>query len=91
LKKEHPYLEISEHLILATDNSVNGLTDKELYTNLQKYKTELDINTVSYIDLEKIIDETEELFKDELNSDHIFMKIMMKMKIQNNIIITYGN
>ena len=40
------------------------MTDKELYYALGKHKSELDMNTLSTEDLEKVISETEELFKE---------------------------
>jgi len=61
-------VEISKHYLLATDNSTFPLTDKELYYALGKHKAELDMNTLSSQDLEKVISETEELFK-EVESD----------------------
>jgi hypothetical protein len=64
LKREHPDLEISKHYLLATDNNSFTLTDKELYYALNKYKTELDMNTLSTQDMEKVISDTEDLFKE---------------------------
>lgn len=64
LKKDHPDVDISKHYCLATDCSGFTLTDKELYHALQKHKTELDMNTLSDSDMEKVIADTEELFKE---------------------------
>jgi|SRR5688572_25646405 len=64
LKEEHPDIEISKHYALATDGGNFSLTDKELFLALQKHKGELDINTLSDKDLQKVIDETDELFKE---------------------------
>jgi DNA-binding SARP family transcriptional activator len=66
LKKDHPDVDISKHYMLATSES-NGsfMTDKELYHSLQKHKTELDINTLSDKDLEKIISDTDVLFQEK--------------------------
>lgn len=65
LKSDNPDIDISKHYLLATSES-NGtfLTDKELYQCLQRHKTELDINTLSDKDLDKVITDTEELFKE---------------------------
>ena len=62
-------MEISKHYLLATDNSSFPLTDKELYYALGKHKSELDINTLSTEDMEKVISETEELFKEVEEDD----------------------
>jgi hypothetical protein len=65
-------VEISKHYLLATDGSLYPLSDKELYRALQKYKSELDMNTLSDKDMEKIISDTENYFDDEISPDHIF-------------------
>lgn len=49
--------------MLATDANIN-FSDKELFHALQQHKSELDMNTLSDKDLQKVIDETEELFTD---------------------------
>lgn len=49
-------MEITRHYLLATDNNTFPITDKELYECLQKYKSELDLNTLSEEDLKKIIE-----------------------------------
>lgn len=54
-------MEISKHCALATDSSFN-FSDKELFQALQKHKSELEMNTLSDKDLQKVIDETEDLF-----------------------------
>lgn len=54
-------MEISKHYALATDSSFN-FSDRELFQALQKHKSELEMNTLSDKDLQKVIDETEELF-----------------------------
>lgn len=56
-------MEISKHCALATDSNFN-FSDKELYQALQKHKNELEMNTLSDKDLQRVIDETEELFKE---------------------------
>jgi ribonuclease I len=63
LKKDYPDVEISKHYSLATDCG-DFLSDKELFHALQKHKGELEINTLSIDDAEKVIAETEELFKE---------------------------
>jgi hypothetical protein len=63
LREDHPDVEICKHLMLATDANIN-FSDRELYSCLQKHKNELDINTLSDKDLEKVISETEELFQE---------------------------
>jgi hypothetical protein len=63
LKSEHPDVDITKHLMLATDANIN-FSDKELFHALQQHKSELDMNTLSDKDLQKVIDETEELFTD---------------------------
>jgi hypothetical protein len=55
-------VDISKHYSLATDCGSFSLSDKELFVALQKHKNELDMNTLSDKDLEKVIDETDELF-----------------------------
>lgn len=64
LKKEHPDVDISKHYSLATDCGSFTLSDKELFQALQKHKNELDMNTLPDKDLEKVIEETEDLFKE---------------------------
>lgn len=64
LKKDHPDVELSKHYLLATDSSSYPITDKELCDALEKYKSELDMNTLSDKDLQKVIDETDELFEE---------------------------
>jgi lipoate-protein ligase A len=64
LKKDYPDIEVSKHYSLATDCSNFSLSDKELYHTLQKHKSELDMNTLSDKDFDKIIKDTDELFKE---------------------------
>lgn len=64
LKRDHPDVEISKHYALATDCGSFSLTDKELYLALQKHKAELDMNTLSNKDLERVIADTNELFQE---------------------------
>lgn len=63
LKEDHPDVDVCKHLMLATDTNLN-LNDKELFSVLQKHKGELDMNTLSDKDLQKVIEETDELFQD---------------------------
>lgn len=74
LKKDHPDVELSKHYLLATDGGGYPMTDKELYDALVKHQSELDMNTLSDKDLQKVIDETGELFEevdweDDLDGD----------------------
>lgn len=74
LKKDHLDVDISKHYSLATDCSFS-LSDKELFKALQKHKSELDMNTLSDKDMEKVINETNELFTEtdydrELDGDN---------------------
>lgn len=62
LKKDHPNCEISTHFILATDSESYPISDKELYQALVKHKSELDMNTLSDEDMQKVIEETDDLF-----------------------------
>jgi hypothetical protein len=63
LKEDHPDVEITKHLMLATDSSLN-LSDKELFQLLQRHQGELDMNTLSDKDLQRVIEDTEELFQE---------------------------
>jgi hypothetical protein len=69
LKKDYPDVEVSKHYSLATDCSNFNLSDKELFHALQKHKSELDMNTLSDKDLDKVIAETDELFKEVESED----------------------
>lgn len=69
LKKDYPHVEISKHYSLATDCGSFSMSDKELFLALQKHKTELDMNTLSDNDLEKVIAETDDLFKEVETDD----------------------
>ncbi len=62
LKRDHPDVELSKHYLLATDSNTFPLSDKELYYALMKHKSELDMNTLSDDDLQRVIEETEDLF-----------------------------
>lgn len=68
LKRDYPDVEISKHYSLATDCG-DFLSDKELYHALQKHRGELEINILSINDAEKVIAETEELFKEVESED----------------------
>jgi hypothetical protein len=69
LKKDHPDVDISKHYSLATDCGSFSFSDKELYQALQKHKGELDMNTLSDKDMEKVLDETDELFSEVEEDD----------------------
>ena len=64
LKKDYPDVDTSKHINLATEE-YNGcfLSDKELYTALKKYESELAMNTVSDKDLVQVLWDTDEIFK----------------------------
>jgi pantothenate kinase len=64
LKKDHPDVEVSKHYILATDGSSFSLSDRELYHAFKKHQNELEINTLSTQEMEKVIAETEVLFSE---------------------------
>ena len=64
LKKDHPNCEFSTHYILATGSDGWPITDGELYRSFIKYKSELDMNTLSDEDMEKVIKETDDLFRE---------------------------
>jgi hypothetical protein len=63
LKQDYPDVDISKHYSLATDCG-NFLTDKELYQALQRHQGEMEMNTLSNDDTEKVIAETDELFRE---------------------------
>jgi hypothetical protein len=69
LKLEHPGYPISQHISLAlSEDEISGLGDEEFFKCLQKYKDELELNTVPDKDIEKIIEEgtnLESLFNKE--------------------------
>lgn len=64
LKTDYPHVDVSRHYSLATDCGSFSLTDKELFIALQKHKTELDMNTLLDSDLDKVIKDTDELFRE---------------------------
>lgn len=64
LKRDFPDVEISKHYSLATDCNNFDLSDKELFQALQRHKMEMDMNTLSNEDMEKVISDTEELFRE---------------------------
>lgn len=59
LNKDNPDVEVSKHISLATSeySSIFSLSDKELFRALQKHKSELDMNTLSTKELERIIED----------------------------------
>jgi hypothetical protein len=69
LKKEYPFYEMAKHLSNATSDyqDIWGLSDRELYDLLEKYKFDLDTNTkliASDSDIDKIV-------RDGMNLDTI--------------------
>ena len=70
LKKLYPTYTMGSHLSFALSEygDVWGLTDKELVFALEKYKTELEMDTVQDRDIDKIIkggENLDKLFNDE--------------------------
>ena len=59
LNRDNPDVDLSKHISLATSeySSIFSLSDKELFRALQKHKSELDMNTLSTKELEKIIED----------------------------------
>lgn len=71
LKEDHPDIELSKHYYLAVDGQWYAMSDKDLYEALQTYKSELDMNTLSDKDLQRVIEDTEELFQEiDLDDDN---------------------
>lgn len=64
LKRDFPDVDFSKHYSLATDCGNFNLSDKELYHALQRHRNEMDMNTLSNEDLERIIADTDELFRE---------------------------
>ena len=64
LKKDYPGSTLGRHIELAFGdyNNLMSITDKELSEALIKYTAELELNTLSDNDLDKIIKDGEELF-----------------------------
>lgn len=66
LKLEYPQYPISQHISLAlSEDEIMGLDDKTFLKCLEKYKAELDLNTVPDTALDKIIEDGNNLFKKE--------------------------
>jgi len=68
LKNDYPDMDISQHYSLATDCG-NFFSDKELFLALQRHRGELDMNTLSNDDADKVIAETDELFREVDSED----------------------
>ncbi len=64
LKEDHPQVEVSKHYCLATSEHGGFPTDKELFLALQKHQSELNINTLSDKDFDKVIEDTNDLFSE---------------------------
>ena len=78
LHKEYPSIELSVHIdtALAEYDGIWGISDKELLFALEKYKSEMEFNTVPEKEIEKIIEEgknLETMFKsdEDLSEDYI--------------------
>lgn len=69
LKKDYPSTSLGKHIELAFGDCRNlmSITDKELSEALEKYISELELNTVSDKDLAHIIEDGEQMF--DVNED----------------------
>lgn len=70
--KEKYNLDMAKHISLATSDygDIFTMSDKELFKALEKHKSELDIlNNIPENDIDLIILETEELFKEVDSED----------------------
>ena len=69
LKKEHPGYHLGQHLSTALGDygDLWGMTDKEMLFALEKYKAELEFNTVSDEEVDRIM-------KDAQNLDKLFQE-----------------
>lgn len=67
LKKEYPNYTLGQHLSTALGDygDIWGITDKEMFFALEKYKTELEFNIVSD-------EEVDQIMKDAQNLDTLF-------------------
>lgn len=64
LKEDYPQVEVSKHYSLATSEHGGFPSDKDLYLALKNYQAEMSINTVSDKDLDKVIEDTDDLFSE---------------------------
>jgi len=66
LKKDYPNQTLGQHIGMALEEykDISGITDKEFEFALTKYQTELDMNIVSDIDVNRV-------YKEGLNLDTI--------------------
>lgn len=69
LHKTYPTYNMGRHLATVLDEygDVWGMTDKELVFALEKYKAELGINIVPDEDIDEILKDGMDLFKEEEN------------------------
>lgn len=65
LKREHPTYTLGQHLSTALGDygDIWGVSDKEIAFALEKYKTELECNTVSDEEVDKIVKDAQDLGK----------------------------
>lgn len=72
LHKTYPTYNMGRHLATVLDEygDVWGMTDKELVFALEKYKAELGINIVPDEDIDEIVKDGMDLFKEEDNGDY---------------------
>lgn len=59
IKKDYPNLSLGQHIATCTQDYPNlyFLSDKEFLFTLEKYKAELDLNTVPEFDVNKVYSE----------------------------------
>ena len=69
LHKNYPTYNMGRHLATVLDEygDVWGMTDKELVFALEKYKAELGINIIPDEDIDEIVKDGMDLFKEEDN------------------------
>lgn len=65
LKKEYPNNTLGQHIAIALGDygDIWGLTDKEFLFALEKYKSEMELNIVSDVEVDKIVRDAENLDK----------------------------
>lgn len=71
LKKDYPNQDLNKHIALSTFDyrDIFSLTGKEFLFALEKYKAELELNTVSDSDIQKIVNDTTEYYVEDIEED----------------------
>lgn len=65
IHKEYPHTDIIRHIHLATlEENLLNLEDKEMCTILTKYKEEISFDNLTEEDMNKLVLDTESLFKE---------------------------